>query len=332
MDMLEQIRTLIAVADCGSFTKAGDKIGKSKALVSKHVSDLEDRLQARLFNRTTRKVHLTDSGAAFVERARSLLGEVDDLVLAVQSDVSTARGRLKITAPQAFGELEFMELLGGFRERYPDIEPEVFLSDRVVDVVGEGFDVALRVTSLVDSTLITRKLCEIPLRLCASRAFLREHGEPLEPADLPAFPCIVDTNMRQPDAWKFDIPELGETQVVRVPSVLRINSAVACRKAALAGHGIVLSPEFVVGADLNSGALVELFGNRVASDLMLHVLYPHRQHLSTKTRAFVDFAVAWYANERPWQRRKSKPDDGPTTHAVAIANHASKRAGPSLHP
>ncbi|MGF1651595.1 MAG: LysR family transcriptional regulator, partial [Hyphomicrobiaceae bacterium] len=269
-------------------------LGRSKALISKSIGDLEQRLGARLLNRTTRQIGLTEIGSAYLQRARELVAEFDALEDAVRSNSTTPRGRLRLTAPQAFGELELMGLICGFRAKNPDVEPDIFLSDRVVDLVGEGFDVALRVTSMPDSTLIARKLCDVPMRICAAPSYLARAGTPVSPADLADHACIVDTNLSTRDVWRFKSNTRNGFDSVKVGSVLAINSALAVRQAALSGVGIAACPDFTVARDLASGALLELFPEATDYDLALHIVYPHRLHLSAKARAFIDFTTQWY--------------------------------------
>ena len=301
MDVVDQMRTLIAVADHGSFTKAGKALGKSKALVSKHIGELEDRLGARLLNRTTRQVGITEVGDAYLQRAREIVTEIEALEDSVTSNAADPRGRLKLTAPQAFGELELMELMCAFQERHPHIVPDVFLSDRVIDVVGEGFDVAIRVTAMPDSSLIVRKLCDVRICLCAAPQYLEQNGHPQSLADLAEHICIADTNMEPPDVWRLSDGE-DKTINLKLKAALRINSAVAVRQATRAGLGIAACPEFAVARDIASGDLIELFPGAANPGLALHLLYPHRLHLSAKVRAFIDFAANWYKDRPPWQR------------------------------
>ncbi|MEM9027996.1 MAG: LysR family transcriptional regulator [Pseudomonadota bacterium] len=303
MDRLDLMRTLIAVADTGSFTAAGKRLGKSKALVSKHVGDLEDTLGVRLLNRTTRKVGVTEVGRAYLQRASELLTELDTLEEAVRANAASPRGRLKITAPQAFGELELMEMICAFQERFENIQPEVFLSDRVVDLVGEGYDVALRVTSLPDSALIVRRLCDVPVRICASPSYLAAHGTPQTPTELEEHPAIVDLNMPMRDAWR--VCDGAGSVTIRVRERLSVNSAIAVRQAVLAGRGIGVCPDFVIARDIADGRLVEILDGLAEPQLAMHLLYPHRLHLSARARAFIDFAVEWYGKCPPWLR------DGP---------------------
>lgn len=298
MDTLDLMRTFVAVADTQSFTGAGRRLGRSKALVSKHVGELEERLGVRLINRTTRSVQVTDIGRIYYDRARTLIGEFEALEEAVKAESGHPRGRLKITAPQTLGEMELMEMLKAFRERHPGVELDVLLADRIVDLIAEGFDVALRVTTLQDSTLIARKLCDVRLVLCASPEYLAEHGRPKVPADLAAHDCIVDTNIRWRDAWRFGPPEKEE--VVKVEPVLTVNSATAVHRAVHEGMGIGFIPEFAVAQDLKDKRLTALFEDKTFQQLGVYLVYPHRLHLSAKVRAFLDFTAAWYAPLPPW--------------------------------
>ena len=301
MDVVDQMRTLIAVADSGSFTKAGKALGRSKALVSKHIGELEDRLGARLLNRTTRQVGITEVGRAYLQRARELVAEIEALEDSVISNSGDPRGRLRLTAPQAFGELELMELMCAFQADHPQIAPDIFLSDRVIDVIGEGYDVAMRVTAMPDSSLIVRKLCDVRMCLCASPEYLDRAGRPEQLNDLAAHTCIFDTNMQPRDVWRFRDGNGGVRQLKLAPA-LHINSAVAVRQAVRAGRGIAACPEFAVARDIANGDLVELFPGAADYELALHILYPHRLHLSAKVRAFIDFAVDWYRDAPPWRR------------------------------
>ena len=169
MDTLDLMRTFVAVADTQSFTGAGKRLGRSKALVSKHVGELEERLGVRLINRTTRSVQVTEIGRAYYERARALIAEFESLEEAIKAESGQPRGRLRITAPQTLGEMELIEMLNAFRARFPSLDVEVFLADRLVDLISEGFDLAIRVTTLQDSTLIARKLCDVRRAAAAVR-------------------------------------------------------------------------------------------------------------------------------------------------------------------
>ena len=298
MDTLDLMRTFVAVVDSMSFTAAGRRLGRSKALISKHVGELESRLGVRLMNRTTRSVQVTEIGRAYYDRARGLIADFDSLEDAVKAEAGQPRGRLRITAPQTLGELELMEMLKAFRGRYPKLELEVFLADRLVDLIAEGFEIALRITTLADSSLIARKLCDVRLLLCATPAYLTARGTPQLPTDLGQHDCIVDSNIRWRENWRFGDPESGD--LVRVESCLTVNSATAVHRAVSEGMGVGFIPEFVVARELKAGRLVSLFDEQNSHRLGVYLVYPHRLHLSAKVRAFIDFTADWYAPLPPW--------------------------------
>lgn len=298
MDTLDLMRTFVAVVDSRSFTTAGKRLGRSKALVSKHVGELEDRLGVRLMNRTTRSVQVTEIGRAYYDRARALITEFDTLEESVKSEAGQPRGLLKITAPQTLGEIELMEMLKAFRALYPNLDLDVFLADRIVDLIGEGFEVALRITTLTDSTLIARKLCDVRVVLCAAPAYLAASGRPQRPQDLQRHACIVDTNIRWRENWRFGPSENGE--VVRIAPSLTVNSATAVHRAVQQGMGIGFIPEFAVARDLKAGRLVSLLDEVNPHKLGVYLVYPHRLHLSAKVRAFIDFTADWYTPVPPW--------------------------------
>ena len=298
MDTLDLMRTFVAVVDSMSFTAAGQRLGRSKALISKHIGELEERLGTRLIHRTTRSVKVTEIGRAYYDRARTLLTDFEALEDTVKAQSGQPRGRLRVTAPQTLGEMELMEMVKAFRARYPLLELEIFLADRIVDLVGEGFEVALRVTTLQDSSLIARKLCDVRLLLCASPDYLAQHGSPQAPGDLVRHNCIVDTNIRWRESWRFGHPDAGDQ--IRVNPCISVNSATAVHRAVVEGMGIGFIPEFAVTRDLRQGRLVTLFETETQHRLGVYLVYPHRLHLSAKVRAFIDFTAEWYTPEPPW--------------------------------
>ena len=300
MDTLDLMRTFVAVADTQSFTGAGRRLGRSKALISKHVGELEERLGVRLINRTTRTVQVTEIGRAYYERARTLISDLESLEEAIKSESGVPKGRIKITAPQTLGEMELMEMLQAFRTRHPGLEVDLFVADRIVDLIAEGFDVALRVTTLQDSTLIARKLCDVRLLLCASPAYLQGAGRPRTPRDLTRHDCIIDTNIRWRESWRFG-PSSAE-EIVRVNPCLTVNSATAVHRAVHRGMGIGFIPEFAVARDLKAGRLIALFEDRTVQQLGVYLVYPQRLHVSAKVRAFIDFTADWYTPEPPWMK------------------------------
>jgi len=290
MDQLRQIETFVAVVQSGSFVKAAGKLGDSKAAVSRLVLELEARLETRLLNRTTRKQSLTESGADYFERCRKIL---DDLAEANQAaSASTARpvGRLRINAPVSFGNLHLAPLWGGFLQRHPDVTLDVTLSDRQVDLVEDGYDLAIRIARLANSSLISRQLASTRLVLCASPAYLKRHAPLRTIEDIATHPVIAYSYWSGGDSWAFEGPE-GPVEVL-TQARLRSNSGDTCLAAALAGQGLILQPTFIVGPDLKAGRLVEVLPHYRATTLAIHAVYPSRQHLSVKVRRMVEFLAA----------------------------------------
>jgi DNA-binding transcriptional LysR family regulator len=295
MDAITRMRCFIQVVDSNGFSAAAREMGRSKALVSKYVGELEDELGVRLLNRTTRQVSLTDVGEAYYKEAAEILQRIDDLQASVQSCNQEVRGRLRISAPRSMGDDLLNSVMMRFLVRYPDIMLDLRLEDRFVDLVEEGFDLAIRVTQLDDSSLIARKIAPFRTVVCASPAAIERYGAPRVPADLSTRPCIIDTNYRYKQNWAFQ--ENGVRTSVTVKGPLEVNSAAAARDAALCDLGFLRTPLFFVSEDIKSGRLVTLLEDYEEPMRGIHAVYPHRRHLSAKVRAFVDFLVEWYASK-----------------------------------
>lgn len=299
MDRLDEIRAFAAVAEARSFTQGARKLEVSGAQVSKMVARLENRLGARLLNRTTRDVSLTDTGQAYLERARDLLESFDALESSVR-DQSGPSGNLKVSAPVSFGKNQLTPALLDFASGCEAVSLDVNFSDRVVNLVEEGFDVAVRIGHLTDSSLVARRLAAVRMVTCASPDYLARAGAPSTLADLAAHEAIIDTNARDATAWRFG-PH-GDLQEVRVHGRLRFNGAEPAVAAAVAGFGITRSPAFAAAEDLRAGRLVPLLCNFEPELIHVHAVYPHARHLAAKVRAFVDFLVARYAGEPEWHQ------------------------------
>lgn len=298
MDRLECDRMFVTVMDAGSFTKAAAKLGTSSGQASKLVARLEAELGVRLLNRTTRAVSPTEAGRAYYERLRRLLDEYDNLDLAVRNISQTPRGQLRITAPVTFGTTELASVLAAFASVYPEIALDVSFSDRLVNVVEEGFDVAIRVGKPVDSTLIARRLCDVRVMAVASDAYIAAHGAPSTPADLSQHVCIIDTNFRDPNRWPFQRSD-GEMTAVPVNGRLRFSNAEACLRAAELGLGIAYVPGFVAMNAVASGALRRVLEARGAA-YSIFALYPHSRHLATNVRVLIDFLAEHFRGAERW--------------------------------
>lgn len=287
MDRFQEMRVFAAVVDAGSFVGASDAIEMSKPAVSRHVQDLEARLGVRLLQRTTRKLSLTEEGAVFYARCKDLLANVDEAEAEITSRTGEASGLLKVNAPVSFGIIHLAPLWAEFMARHPKVRLDVTLSDRVVDLVEEGFDVAVRIARMPNSSLISRKIAATRMIVCATPAYLKKHGTPQHPAELAAHTVLAYSLFSAGDNWEFDGPQGKVT--VKVTPQLHTNSGDTCRAAALQHQGIIYQPSFLVGGDLTSGALVPLLPGYLSAELGVYAVYPTRKHLSPKVRLLIDF-------------------------------------------
>lgn len=289
MDRFQEMRVFVAVVDAGSFVKAADALEMSKAAVSRHVAELEGRLGVRLLHRTTRKLSLTDEGQTFHARCRTLLTDVDEAEAEITARSGQATGLLKVNVPFSFGLLHLAPLWGDFLARHPRLALDVTLSDRIVDLVDEGYDLAVRIAQLPASSLISRRLATTRLCLCASPDYLRAHGVPSHPSEIAGHAVITYTLFASGEQWEFVGPE-GPT-TVKVAPRMRSNSGDTCRAAALRHLGLVLQPSFLVGPDLRAGTLVEVLPQWRAVELGIYAVYPTRLHVAPKVRLLIDFLV-----------------------------------------
>lgn len=298
MDRFLEMQTFAAVVDAGSFVKAAEALGLSKAAMSRHVGELETRLGVRLLQRTTRRLSLTEEGQVFYARSKELLAGVDEAEAEITSRSGAASGLLRINAPFTFGILHLAPLWGVFRSQYPQVALDVTLADRVVDLVDEGYDVAIRIATLPSSTLISKRLASTRMVLCASPQYLAAHGTPQHPAELAAHAVISYSYLATRDEWHFAGPQ-GPVSVKTQPCI-HTNNGDTCRAAALAHQGIILQPDFLVGRDLASGTLVELMPAFRALELGIYAVYPTRKHVPPKVRALIDFLAAHFAQAPAW--------------------------------
>ncbi len=299
MDRLDEIRAYVAVAEARSFTQGARKLDVSGAQISKLVARLENRLGARLLNRTTRDVSMTDTGQAYLERARELLESFDALETSVK-DQSGPSGTLKIAAPVSFGKNQLTPALLDFASGCSAVSLDVTFSDRMVNLVEEGFDVAVRIGHLSDSSLVARRLAAVRMVTCAAPDYLASKGAPSALEDLASHEAILDTNAREATVWRFG--RGAEAQDVRVHGRLRFNGAEACVEAAVKGFGILRTPAFAAAEELRAGRLTPVLCHFEPEEIYVHAVYPHARHLAAKVRAFVDFLAARYAGEPEWHQ------------------------------
>jgi len=296
LEPISGLGTFVAVVDAGGFSAAASKLGLSKSAVSKQVSRLEDRLGARLLNRTTRRLALTEVGRAFYERGVRILAEVEEAERAVTELHAEPRGTLRVNAPMSFGIGHVAPALPAFMARYPELSVDLVLNDRVVDVIDEGFDLAIRITRLRDSSLIARRLARFRRVVCATPAYWNRKGRPTRPDDLAGHDCLIYTYLSNPGEWPFDGPE-GRVNL-QVTGRLFANNGDALRSVALEGLGVVMIPTFIICDDLIAGRLETVLEDWEERDLGIWAVYPHNRHLSAKVRAFVDFLAERFKQEQ----------------------------------
>lgn len=287
MDRFLEMQTFCAVVDAGSFVGGADALGFSRAAVSRYVGDLESRLGVRLLHRTTRRLSLTEEGELFYARCRDLLAGVEEAEAELGSRSGAARGLLRVNVPVTFGILHLAPLWGAFRALHPQVRLDITLADRVVDLVEEGYDLAIRIATLPSSTLVSKRLATTRMVLCASPQYLERHGVPGHPSELARHSVIGYTYWSSGDEWYFDGPD-GRVGVKTNPCI-QTNSGDTCRAAALAHQGVILQPSFLVGSDLAAGTLVELMPAYRSIELGIYAIYPTRKHMAPKVRALLDF-------------------------------------------
>lgn len=296
MDTITRMRAFVAVVDSGGFSAAARVAGRSKALMSKYVAELEEELGARLLNRTTRQLSLTEAGQAAYDESQEVLRRVSRLREEIEASTSSPRGRLRISMPRTFGDGELSRGIMEFLTLYPEIRMELTLEDRFVDLVNEGFDAAIRVATLADSSLIARKLADFRVVVCATPEVIAAQGRPEHPTELVGLPCVLDTNARFRANWPFQ--ERAHRFSVPVTGRIEANSPYAVAAAARAGLGFGRVPLMVVDADIQSGRLLPVLQDYELTETGIYIVYPHRERMPAKLRVFIDHLVDWYESEK----------------------------------
>lgn len=298
MNKFAAMEAFVAVVEAGSFARASERLGISTTSVSRLVSALEAHLDARLLHRTTRRLNLTDAGRVYYQHCTSLLSDLAEAEAAVSADNRIVSGLLRVSAPVSFGTRHLAAVLPQFRREQPNVSLELSLNDRVVDLVEEGHDLAIRISSQLASSLIARPLAPIRLVVCAAPAYLERYGRPKTPDDLSQHQCLLYSYSDPVDQWDFLGPH--GPQQVSVNGFLTANNGDVLRMAALAGEGIVRQPSFIVGEDLLGGHLIPLLESYVTPSQMAYAVYPSRRHLAARVRAFIDFLIDAWGDPPPW--------------------------------
>jgi DNA-binding transcriptional LysR family regulator len=294
MDRLSAMEAFVRVVEAGSFVAAADRLGISTSSLSRMVADLEQHLGSRLLHRTTRRLSLTESGQAYYERCVTLLADVAEAEAIAGQSAAQARGTVRLTCSYSMAEQTVAPAIAAFVERHPAVKFELIVSDRIVDLVEEGFDLAIRVGNVGSDRLVARRLGSMQLVLCAAPAYLERHGAPAVPADLPRHNALTYAYSAAPRVWRFhDVA--GSAHDVRVAGNLHANSGDALRAAAIAGLGILYEPDFLLASALRAGQLVRLLPDFTGAGGEIWAVYPSRRHLSLKVRLFVDHIAAVFA-------------------------------------
>jgi DNA-binding transcriptional LysR family regulator len=290
---LARIRAFVQVFDAGGFSSAARQHGRSKALLSKYVTDLEDYLGVRLMNRTTRKLSLTEAGEAYYREAGQLLQQLDDLDATISDQTSAPRGLIRVSGPRNFGETSLAPAIFDYMARNPMVTIDLRLEDRFVDLVEEGIDVALRISVHSDSSLIARKIVDLRHAIYGAPRLVGRVGKPSAVDMLRNLPCVIDTNMPSHTSWRF--ARQGKPVNVHVSGPVRVNSPVAAMQAAVAGLGFALLPSYLAEPLVAAGRLIEVLADEMPDGPSLRAVYPHRRHLAGKVRALIDHLVDWFA-------------------------------------
>ena len=290
MDLFGSMKMYVAVVDGGSFAAAADKLEMSRAMASKQIQKLEEHLGTRLLNRTTRRLSLTETGRAFYERSLQIIGDVEEAEQIAGQMTRRPQGVLRVTLPLSYGQHRLAAIIGDYTQAYPQVQLDISLSDRKIDLVEDGLDLAIRIGALPQSDLIARKIGGVHSVVCAAPAYLARHGAPGTPAELAGHACLGYTLSGGGTDWRMEGPDGPLTVAISGP--IRADNGDIIRLAALGGAGILFQPQFIVDDDLAAGRLVRLLPQWQSAELGVYAVYPSRKHLSAKVRTFVDFLAS----------------------------------------
>ena len=300
MDRLRAIEVFVTIIDQGSFAAAADVLGLSRNMASRHVADLEAYLGVRLLNRTTRSLSLTSTGAVYIERARQILAQLDEADRVAGLQTLTPQGRLALSAPMSFGVRHVAPYLRQYTTANPNVAVDISLNDRTVDLVEEGFDVAIRITArLADSNLIVRRIASAEVVLCASPGYISSHGCPETPRDLIDHLCLGYTFGHEGNVWSLRDGK-GALEQVRVSPVVSANNGDAIEEIAIAGGGLALQPDFIANRDIASGKLVRVLPGWSGGVLGIYALCAGKLYEPLKVRSFMDWIAELYRPKPPW--------------------------------
>ena len=298
MDKLVGMRVFSAVAKNGSFSVAAKKLSISKAMVSKHIKSLENSLSVRLFNRTTRKLNLTDAGSSYYEKVNIILSEIDETESAISQLNSEPKGKLKVMAQPSFGAFHLSRALSLYLKKYTEVTVNIELSHRIPDLVEENIDLAFHVGELSDSMYVSRRIASARRVICASPEYIEKNGAPNKPEDLLNHNCLI--YMPRNDMGKWEFRDKGNRKKIKVTGDIQCNSGDALRVASIQGCGITQLPTYMIGLDIQAGRLKALLEDFEPEKQPIYAIYSHRKYVSAKIQTFIDFIYNLYQPEPYW--------------------------------
>lgn len=321
-DRFEDLRVLVAVVSAGGFAAGAERLGVAKSAVSRRIRELEDRLGARLFDRTTRRVQLTEAGLGFYDRAVALLAGLDEAEEAASSASGELRGRIRVAAPVSFTTHCLAPAVRQFLQRHPEVSLSIDTDDRMVDLIRDGFDLAIRIARLPDSSLVARRLVTIRHVCVASPVLLDQLGTPQAPQDLSRFPGVAYSNVEPASYWKF-----ANNVVPSVVSRLDLSNGDAIREAVIAGYGVAILPTFIAHDAVRRGTLSILLEEHMRPPIAMYALHPSKRNQTARARAFIDFLVEVFGGEPFWDRGLLNGRAEPVQKARRPQSSTSSRAG-----
>lgn len=299
MNRFSEIETFIEIARAGSISAAAERLNVAKSAVSRRLAELEARLGVQLFNRTTRRISLTDAGTTFLRRAQSVLDDLAEAEAEAGAAQTALTGKLKIASALSFGLKHLQPVLSQFASRHPDLDIEIDFSDRRVDLIDEGFDAAVRIGTLADSSLIARKLCPIRSMVVAAPGFWAAHGAPKHPQDLESLPCVRYSNLVRPEVISYWGPK-GVNGAITADIKMLANNGEFLTQMAIDGHGYIVEPSFFLFEHLRTGRLTAMLSEYAWSTMSLYAVYPPTRHISARVRAFIDILVENFSDNPYW--------------------------------
>lgn len=310
MDRFEEMHTFVKVVETGSLSAAADRMGLAKSAISRRLADLESRLGVQLLNRTTRRIYLTESGDLFYQRCQRILTELDDS----EQQISLAHGELcgtiRIAAPLSFGITHLSPLLNRFLREHGELRLDLNLDDRLINLMDEGIDLAIRIGRLEDSTLIARRLTSVNLVVCASPDYLREHGEPRHPGELNQHQGLTYSNLPDAQQWQFTDADGNELNV-RVPLRMRANNGDVLMRAAIDGLGVMVTTTFIAYQAIEQGLLKPILRDYRLRDAGIYAVYPAQRHLPRRVRVLIDFLAKHFGDHPYWDAFLHNPNSAP---------------------